>query len=133
MQFKGVNNKERQQYPRSEVGFGSACAIVWRRSGSAWSSFSQRGREQSSFSSPPSLPFFVFPLIFQCDWCLFFFFFLSLVRGGSWLGCSVVPAMGALFSLGAGCQKWKPLDTPGTQPPLSDAVVKLALALSNFF
>ena len=31
--------------------------------------------------------------------------------------------MGALFSLGAGCQKWKPLDTPGTQPPLSDAVV----------
>ena len=66
---------------------------------------------------PPSLPFF--PLIFQCDGCLF----LSLVRGGSWLGCSVVPAMGALFSLGAGCQKWKPLDTPGTQPPLSNAVV----------
>ena len=32
--------------------------------------------------------------------------------------------MGALFSLGAGCQKWKPLDIPGTQPPLSDAVVK---------
>ena len=50
--------------------------------------------------------------------------FLSLVRGDSWLGCSVVPAMGALFSPGAGCQKWKPLDIPGTQPPLSDAVVK---------
>ena len=67
---------------------------------------------------PPTLPFFsFFPLIFQCDGCLF----LSLVRGGSWLGCSVVPAMGALFSLGAGCQKWKPLDIPGTQPPLSDA------------
>ena len=32
--------------------------------------------------------------------------------------------MGALFSLGAGCQKWKPLDIPGTQTPLSDAVVK---------
>ena len=31
--------------------------------------------------------------------------------------------MGALFSLGAGCQKWKPLDIPGTKPPLSDAVV----------
>ena len=34
--------------------------------------------------------------------------------------------MGALFSLGAGCQKWKPLDIPGTQPPLSDAVVNRA-------
>ena len=35
----------------------------------------------------------------------------------------VVPAMGALFNLGAGCQKWNPYDIPGTQPPLSDAVV----------
>ena len=101
---------------------------MWRRSGSAWSSFSQRGQEQSSSSSPPlpyppPPPFFFsfFPLIFQCDGCLF----LSLVRGGSWLGCSVVSAMGALFSLGAGCQKWKPLDIPGTQPPLSGAIVKL--------
>ena len=34
---------------------------------------------------------------------------------------------GGLFNLGAGCQKWKPLDIPGTQPPLSDAVVKLCL------
>ena len=79
--------------------------------------------ESSCHLTPPHpFPFFFsfFPLIFQCDGCLFF---LSLVRGGSWLGCSVVPAMGALFSLGAGCQKWKPLDTPGTQPPLSDAVV----------
>ena len=77
---------------------------------------------------PRSLPFCCcffsfFPLLFQCDGCLFFF--LSLVHGGSWLGCSVVPVMGALFSLGTGCQKWKPLDTPGTQPPLSDAVVNL--------
>ena len=27
------------------------------------------------------------------------------------------------FSLGTGCQKWKPLDTPGIQPPFSDTVV----------
>ena len=95
---------------------------MWRRFGSAWSSVSQRGQEQSSSSSPPSLPLFL-STVFQCDGCLF----LSLVRGGSWLGCSVVPAMGALFSLGAGCQKWKPLDIPGTQPPLSDAVVNDSL------
>ena len=30
---------------------------------------------------------------------------------------------GRYFNLGAGCQKWKPLDTPGTQPLFSDAVV----------
>ena len=95
---------------------------MWRRFGSAWSSVSQRGREQSSSSSPPLPPSFL-STVFQCDGCLF----LSLVRGGSWLGCSVVPAMGALFSLGAGCQKWKPLDIPGTQPPLSDAVVNVVL------
>ena len=46
------------------------------------------------------------------------------LRGGSWLGCGVVPAMGALFNLEAGCQKWKPLDIPGTQPPLSDAIMR---------
>ena len=72
--------------------------------------------------------FSFFPLIFQCDGCLF----LSLVRGGLWLGCSVVPAMGALFSLGAGCQKWKPLDIPGTQPPLSDAVVNLGCEVLRY-
>ena len=32
---------------------------------------------------------------------------------------AIVPPMGALFHLKAGCQKWKLLDTWGTQPPLS--------------
>ena len=32
------------------------------------------------------------------------------------LFCSVVPAVGALFYLGAGCQKWKPLDIFSTPP-----------------
>ena len=31
---------------------------------------------------------------------------------------------GRYVNLEAGCQKWKPLNTPGTQPPLSNAVVK---------
>ena len=121
MQFKGVNNKECQQCPRSEVSFKPMrnCAVFYSCGiGLAVRgvSVSQRGREQLSSSLPP----FFFPLFFQCDGRLFF---LSLVRGGSSLGCSIVPAMGALFSVGAGCQKWKPLDIPGTQPPLSDAVV----------
>ena len=60
-------------------------------------SVSQHGQDHSPYSSPPSLPFL--STVLQCDGCLF----LSLVHGGSWLGCSVVPAMGALFSLGAGC------------------------------
>ena len=32
------------------------------------------------------------------------------------------PATGALFSLEAGCQYWKPPDTSGIQPPFSDSV-----------
>ena len=32
---------------------------------------------------------------------------------------------GVLFNQGAGSQKWKALDIPGTQPPLSDVAVDL--------
>ena len=53
-------------------------------------------------------------------------FFPSLIHslltevwnGGSWLGCGDLPAMGAVFYLGAGCPQWKPLDIPGTHVPL---------------
>ena len=102
---------------RNRVAFHS-CGIGPAVHGVLSASMAESSRH---LALPPSLPpfFSSFPLIFQCDGCLF----LSLVHGGSWLGCSVVPAMGAFFSLGAGCQKWKPLDIPGTQPPLSDAVV----------
>ena len=127
MQFKGVNNKERQQYPRSEVSLKRMrisavchpCGVGLAVRGVLSASVAESSRH---LALPPSLPLFL-STVFQCDGCLF----LSLVRGGSWLGCSVVPAMGALFSLGAGCQKWKPLDIPGTQPPLSDAVVNSLL------
>ena len=34
-------------------------------------------------------------------------------------GCAIVPPVGELFHLKAGCQNWKLLDTSGTQPPLS--------------
>ena len=132
MQFKGVNNKERQQYPRSEVSLKRMrisavchpCGVGLAVRGVLSASVAESSRH---LALPPSLPLFL-STVFQCDGCLF----LSLVRGGSWLGCSVVPAMGALFSLGAGCQKWKPLDIPGTQPPLSDAVVNCYRVVTNF-
>ena len=40
---------------------------------------------------------------------------IEALRGGA--------SYGALLSLGPGCQKWTPLDVPGTQPRISDAVV----------
>ena len=39
-------------------------------------------------------------------------------NGGSWLGCRDLPAMGAVFYLGAGWPQWKPLGIPGTHLPL---------------
>ena len=50
-------------------------------------------------------------IFFQCVTCLVLFFFC--VGMHSWVA----------LQLGAGCQKWKPLDIPGTQPPFSNAVV----------
>ena len=57
--------------------------------------------------------------IFQCDGCLFVFFCVG-AHGWVVLLCQL---WGHYFNLGAGCQTWKPLDTPGTQPPVSNAVV----------
>ena len=37
---------------------------------------------------------------------------------GSWLGCGDLPAMGAVFYLGADWPQWKPLGIPGTHLPL---------------
>ena len=39
-------------------------------------------------------------------------------NGGSWLGCGDLPAMGAVFYLGAGWPQWKPLGILGTHLPL---------------
>jgi len=40
------------------------------------------------------------------------------VNGGSWLGYRDLPAMGAVFYLGAGRPQWKPLSNLGTLLPL---------------
>ena len=50
--------------------------------------------------------------------------FTSPFCGVSWQGCSIVTAMGVLFKLGAGCQKVKPLNSPGTQPTTGNTVAK---------
>ena len=55
---------------------------------------------------PPTLPS-IFLLLIQSV-------LMGAWSGGSWLGCGHLPAMGTVFYLGAGCQQWKPLDTPGT-------------------
>ena len=52
--------------------------------------FHERGNSLKAVSPSLSLPFF--PLFYQCDRCLFFL----LPRGGSWLGCLDLPAMGAV-------------------------------------
>ena len=65
------------------------------------------GLWSGSFSVfPPSHPYFS---SFHC--------FISVTgawNGGSWLGCGDLPAMGAVFYLGAGWLQWKPLGIPGT-------------------
>ena len=48
----------------------------------------------------PSLPHPLLSTVYQCDWCLSY-----LERGGSWLGCQVLPASHQCgLHLGAGCQ-----------------------------
>ena len=115
----GVNNKECQQCPRSEVSFKRMCnCAVFHSYGVG---LAVHGVPVSQRGCHLALP----PFSFHCFFSVTGACFLSLVHGGSWLGCSVVPAMGASFSLRAGCQKWNPLDIPGTQPPLSSAVVNI--------
>ena len=61
---------------------------------------------EHSFWIVPSLPFPIFPLyiLYQCDGCP-----SSLLRGGSWLGCQDLPAMGAVSS-----RSWLPIvEAPG--------------------
>jgi len=59
-------------------------------------------------STPPVPYFFSLPLFHQCDGCLEW----GLMAGGD------LPAMGAVFHLGAGWPQWKPLGIPGTHLPL---------------
>ena len=62
---------------------------------------------------PPSL----LSTVYQCDGCL-----SSRGRVGSWLGCQVFPAIGAVSILELAANR-KLQDVSGTQPPQSDEVV----------
>ena len=106
MQFEAVNNKEHQQCLRSEVSFKRmrngavfhSCGIGLAARGV---SVSQHGREQSSSSSPPLFSFHSF---FRATGACF----ASLVSGGSWLCCSIVPAMGRYSVLGLAAKSGSP-------------------------
>ena len=58
---------------------------------------------------PPSLPRFIFKLINQFDRCL-----VPLAWGLMAGGCRFASYGGVTLSRGWLCQKWKPLDIPGT-------------------
>ena len=72
---------------------------------------------------PPPIPYFS---SFHC--------FVSVTvacNGGSWLGCGDLPAMGAVFYLGAGWPRWKPLGIPGSHLPLKQG--SWLIDMSSFF
>ena len=72
---------------------------------------------------PPPIPYFS---SFHC--------FVSVTvawNGGSCLGCGDLPAMGAVFYLGAGWPWWKPLGIPGSHLPLEQG--SWLIDMSSFF
>mgnify|MGYP007058662765 CR=1 FL=1 len=126
MQFKGVNNKERQQCPRLEVSFKRmrncavfpSCGVRLAVRGVLSASVAESSRHLAL------LPF-LSTVFFFSMWRVPFF--SVSCAWGLMAGLQRCASHGGVFSLGAGCQKWKPLDILGTQPPLSDAVVKSKL------
>ena len=70
---------------------------------------------------PPSHPLFFLPSTV----------FISVTGAwnrGSWLGCEDLPAMEAVFYLGAGWPHWKPLGIPGTLLPLKRGIWVIILS-----
>ena len=109
--FNRVNNKERERGQRSVVWFqrGQPCLHRLHVLSTVFS-----WRPFSSFSRwiillPPSLPPLILPLLNQCDGCL--------VPLAWWLmagGRGFASHGGITLSRGWPCQRWKPLDIPGT-------------------
>ena len=128
MQFKRVNNQERLQCKRSAV-FRHAHAQLFAASFLIFllAALSvPRGFFQAFSLPPPPLPP---PPSFLCLWSspLLFFSvtgscsFLACVGANGWIvpGCA---SQGGVIQP-RGWERWKPLDTPGTRPPFSVAVV----------
>ena len=74
----------------------------------------------SGFSSPP--PPSLLSTVYQCDRCL-----SPHGRGGSWLGCQVLPAIGAVSILELAAKSGSSRMSQATQPPQSDKVVYIIL------
>ena len=109
--FNTVNNKERGRGQRSVVWLkrGQPCLHHLHVLSTVFS-----WRPFSSFSLwiillPPSLPPFILPLLNQCDGCL-----VPLAWGLMAGGRGFASHGGVTLSWGWLCQRWKPLDIPGT-------------------
>ena len=102
--FNTVNNKERGRGQRSVVWLkrGQPCLhhLYVLSTAFSWQPLSSFGLW--IILLPPSRP----ALYSSTDWFNW--------RGGSWLEGAGLPAMGAQLSRGWLCQRWKPLDIPGT-------------------
>ena len=109
--FNRVNNKERERGQRSVVWLkrGQPCLHRLHVLSTVFS-----WRPFSSFSLwiillPPSLPPLILPLLNQCDGCL-----VPLAWGLMAGGRGFDSHGGVTLSRGWLCQRWKPLDIPGT-------------------
>ena len=94
--------------------------VLW-----VWTCSVVRSASSSSRQFSPPLPS-LFPLFIQCDGCLSPFPVWGLMAG-----LPGFASHGRSLHIGAGYQQWKLLDVSGTQPPLSDAVVKQRNSSSN--
>ena len=119
--------------PEVSVLLACACPVAryighvihWARSGFLRAGFFQPTRFFQPFSPLLSLGFVVVVFstdVFQCDGCPVPF----LSCGGSWLGCAVVPVMGALFQ----SRGWLPIvEAPGySRHPTSILAMQLLIS-----
>ena len=122
--FNRVNNKERERGQRS---------VVWLKRGQpclhhlhvlstvfSWQPF-------SSFSLwiillLTSLPPFILSLLNQCDRCL-----VPLAWGLMAGGCRLASHRGLTLFRGWLCQRWKPLDIPGTHLHSATQLLKVGI------
>ena len=123
MKFNYVNHHKLSGQVVHELSGHPAANPISAGSHGMWQLCTQLGSSSSLLSvcvaacggvvsafSPPPIPYIS---SFHC--------FISVTgtwNWGSWLGCGNLPAMGAVFFLGAGWPQCKPLGIPGIHLPL---------------
>lgn len=104
-------------YMPSSLLHPSRDSLVYMEFPSSWVVPITRFLSINSSSLPTFLCFFLHRY-FHRDRCLCFLMSLGIMAG--FHHCA---SHKGIFNLETGCQKWKHLDTPGTQPPLNNAVI----------